>query len=122
MAIKGGRAEAFTRPPGPLPDGSYPRPCADEVPWRSRHYAPWSLSADGNSYKPGDPIPLAEAIRQGIVDSEAPPPEILPFCERCKGGKWFTNPRPKGHMLDCACRFCQPCPRCGGTGREKEAA
>ncbi len=120
MAIKGGRAGLFTRPPGPLPDGSYPKPGPDEVPWRSRVYAPWSQSADGNSYHPGEPIPFDEAVRQGILDESAV--RIRPYCERCNGGRFYANPRPKGHMLGCACKFCQPCPRCGGTGREKEAA
>lgn len=122
MAIRGGRADLYTRPPGPGPDGEYPMPGPDETPWRSACYATWGQSADGNDYRPGDPIPYAEALRQGLVDEDTPPPVIGERCQRCKGGKHYANPVPKGHTIGCACKFCQPCPRCAGSGREKEAA
>jgi hypothetical protein len=88
----------------------------DETPYRSRLWVNGLTSLDGIDYQPGDPIPFEEAVRQGIID----PGRVVIHdrCTRCKGGKWFTNPRPKGHRLGCGCRFCQPCPRCGGTGQE----
>ena len=114
-AFPGGRGGIFSRPPTGEP------PSEEDVAWRSVFYVSWASSADGNAYKPGDPIPYEEAVRQGIVDPFARPlPD--PICGRCKGGKWFTNPRPKGHAYRCPCRFCQPCPVCDGRGRVKVPA
>ena len=109
----GGRGNIFGS------SGTAPKPTEEETPYRSRYYVSAFRSTDGQSYHPGDPIPFEEAVRQGVINPDAPPPR-RGRCERCNGGKWFTNPRPKGHKIGCRCRFCGPCPRCAGSGREPE--
>lgn len=95
-------------------DSSEPGP--DESPWRSAFWVTPRHSVDGNSYRPGDPIPFAEAVRQGIVGNEPPVRPATRICPRCNRTGLFTSPKPKGHKAGCGCRFCQVCPRCKGRG------
>lgn len=106
-----GREAGFDPPDKPL-----------ESEWRSLYYVTYRHSADGNTYRPGDPIPKAEAIRQGIIPDDGivvdAPGELRHRypCPRCKGTGDYSTPKPKGHRKTCECSFCGPCTRCKGRG------
>lgn len=89
----------------------------DQTPYRSRMFVLARHSADGNAYSPGDPIPEAEAIRQGFTvertGGQVYEPE-LKKCPKCQGtGK---ARKMKGHKPGCGCPGCLPCKVCGGHG------
>lgn len=85
--------------------------------YRSLYYVSTRLSADGNDYRPGDPIPWAEAVRQGVVSvEERPEAPARMRCPRCDGHGFYAWPKPKGHRSNCGCKFCQKCPVCEGHG------
>lgn len=95
------------------------KPEADVTPWRSEFFVTARHSADGNSYAIGDPIPEAEAIRQGVYQPEpgtaSTPIAERALCPRCGGRGTDSRRKPRGHTVDCKCPFCGPCRVCGGS-------
>ena len=95
-----------------------PKPTEKQTPWRSEFYVTGRNSADGNDYRPGDPIPQAEAERQGQL-RETPRMRVpRAVCSRCSGRGIHARVKPKGHKADCGCPACGPCGHCNGTGYE----
>lgn len=99
-----------------------PKPTPEETPYRSNVYVTGRNSADGNDYRRGEPIPYAEAVRQGQEVIKAPKlvvldPQVM-VCPRCQGGGQYSKKPPKGHTPghDPNCKWCGPCPKCEGRG------
>lgn len=118
MATQPGRVLGDLRPE------PKPKPSADDTPWRSRWMVNAKDSADGNLYRKGEPIPEAEAVRQGLLEDEAKAakrarPKRVP-CDHCEGKGQVRQM--KGHRPGCGCPGCRPCKVCGGKGYVEEAA
>lgn len=108
--------EAIEKTPGRLSTDEPPDKPVDS-PWRSAVVVLPRHSADGNAYKIGEPIPEAEAIRQGVYDPLAVPEKVKAkkrACPRCKGTGMLSKRRPPNHKDGCPCRFCGSCPTCEG--------
>jgi len=88
------------------------KPTAEETPYRSRIWVSRRSSADGNAYKPGDPIPEAEEQRQRSRYGYDPRKET---CGVCAGSGKRSN-KMKNHKPGCGCVGCKPCRECGGSG------
>lgn len=111
------------------------KPAKDETPYRSKWFVVGRHSADGNDYAVGEPIPLAEAIRQGMAPQTFETPSVNVVmgltgdditvgndrtknlvCTKCNGlkksPKMFERHGPEvGH-----CPACRPCGGCEGRG------
>lgn len=115
-----GRAQTESRPLSRFD----PRPQPEDTPYRSRLYVAGKVSVDGNDYRPGDPIPAAEAVRQGLVTPQEAQDTQIPVrepCGRCGGHGEYALNKPPGHRTGCACKFCGPCHVCGGKGYQEVA-
>lgn len=87
--------------------------------WRSATYVTARHSADGLAYAPGDPIPEAEAIRQGVYAPLAGDPRTpikdRKLCPHCGGTGLRGRAKIASHPRDCRCPMCGPCKVCGGA-------
>jgi hypothetical protein len=104
-----------------------PPPEPESTPWLSLVYVNARHSACGHAYAIGDAVCEVEAERQGLLEPSAE--EVFAArkvkaarrpCGRCQGRGMYSRTRPPGHRKDCSCRFCGPCPRCGGTRYEPD--
>lgn len=102
------------------------KPAAEDTPWRSTVFVGDRHSADGNAYARGEPIPLAEAVRQGIARPDGSKagrsmriPKASMTCPKCRGLRHAVGKDRRGvpHANGCSCTVCvQPCGECQGSG------
>lgn len=108
--------------PGAVSDFVPPRkPTAEETGHRSRFYVSRKHSADGNSYRPGEPVSDAEFARQEALRPRRGIGLVRKvLCSHCRGsGK---RSQMKNHREGCGCVGCLPCKLCKGSGETIERA
>lgn len=96
-----------------------PKPTEDDTLYRSTIYVNAKYSADGNSYAKGDPIPIAEADRQGLVTGDFTESDIVEAA--ILGSRTAKQVQPRVRIPDpnqnpWSARLGE-CPNCAGTGK-----